>query len=51
MECVGTKESMETAVAIACQGGSIGYVGVPHGSEQLDPSLVLDLTVDLDGVP
>ncbi len=86
MECVGTKESMDTAIAIARPGGSIGYVGVPHGSEQLnlmrlffgtialrgggapvraflpelladvlagrlDPSPVLDLTVDLDGVP
>ncbi len=86
MECVGSKESMETAIAIARPGGSIGYVGVPHGSEQinllrlffnhialrgggapvraflsellvdvlagrLDPSAVLDLTVDLDGVP
>ncbi len=86
MECVGTKEAMETAVAIARPGGSIGYVGAPHGSEQLnlgrlfgsnialrggvapvraylsellaevlagrlDPSPVLDLTVDLDGVP
>ena len=34
MECVGTKESMDTAIAIARPGGSIGYVGVPHGSEQ-----------------
>src|SRR6266480_7143758 len=86
MECVGTKASMDTAVAIARPGGSIGYVGVPHGIEQinlerlffghitlrggsapvraylpelladvlagrLDPSPVLDLTVDLDGVP
>ncbi len=86
MECVGSKEAMETALAIARPGGSIGYVGVPHGSEQinlmrpffdhltlrggsapvraflpellsdvlagrLDPSPVLDLTVDLDGVP
>jgi len=86
LECVGTKESMDTAIAIARPGGSIGYVGVPHGIEQinlmrlfsgtialrgggapvraflpelladvlagrLDPSPVLDLTVDLDGVP
>jgi threonine dehydrogenase-like Zn-dependent dehydrogenase len=77
---------MDTAIAIARPGGSIGYVGVPHGIEQinlerlffghialrggsapvraflpelladvlagrLDPSPVLDLTVDLDGVP
>src|SRR6266566_5579716 len=33
MECVGTKESMDTAIATARPGGSIGYVGVPHGSE------------------
>src|SRR5438128_8302917 len=86
LECVGTKESMDTAIAIARPGGSIGYVGVPHRIEQiklerlffghialrggsapvraylpelladvlagrLDPSPVLDLTVDLDGVP
>src|SRR5947208_5874490 len=86
MECVGSKESMDTAIAIARPGGSIGYVGVPHGIERinlerlffgisasevgpqpfghnlpdffaeawtgrLDPSPVLDLTVDLDGVP
>jgi threonine dehydrogenase-like Zn-dependent dehydrogenase len=86
LECVGTKASMDTAVAIARPGGSIGYVGVPHGIEQLNlerlffghialrggsapvlaylpelladvlagrlnPSPVLDLTVDLDGVP
>jgi threonine dehydrogenase-like Zn-dependent dehydrogenase len=86
LECVGTQESMNTAIAIARPGGSIGYVGVAHGIEQLnlerlffghialrgggapvraylpelladvlagrlDPSAVLDLTVDLDGVP
>jgi threonine dehydrogenase-like Zn-dependent dehydrogenase len=86
MECVGSKASMDTAIAIARAGGSIGYVGVPHGVERidvtrlffgtialrgggapvraflpelladvlagrLDPSPVLDLTVDLDGVP
>ena len=74
------------AFAIARPGGIIGFVGVPHGIEQinllrlfsghialrgggapvraylpelladvlagrLDPSAVLDLTVDLDGVP
>lgn len=85
MECVGTKESMETAIAIARPGGSIGYVGVPHGVQidlerlffdhialrggsapvraflpelladvlagRLDPSPVLDRTVDLESVP
>lgn len=32
IEAVGTEQSMRTAVEIARPGGSIGYVGVPHGS-------------------
>ncbi len=86
LECVGTEAAMETAIGIARPGGTVGFVGVPHGSETInlkrmfrhnivlrggvapvraylpalmadviegtiDPSLVLDLTVDLDGVP
>ena len=31
LECVGTKESMDQAVACCRPGGSIGFVGVPHG--------------------
>ena len=87
LECVGSEESMKTAIGIARPGGAVGYVGVPHGSAvgvdlqrlfrqnirlvggvapvrayipelladvlagKLDPSPVLDLTVDLAGVP
>ena len=86
LECVGAESAMATAVKVARPGGTIGYVGVPHGSEKidvaymfmsnialrggvapvrayipellkdviagkLDPSPVLDLTVDLNGVP
>jgi threonine dehydrogenase-like Zn-dependent dehydrogenase len=86
LECVGTEQSMNTAIKITRPGGGIGYVGVPHGSEtinlghmfmsnialrggvaparayipelladvvagKLDPSEVLDVTVDLNGVP
>ncbi|MFJ8076155.1 zinc-dependent alcohol dehydrogenase family protein [Streptomyces sp. NPDC096176] len=32
IEAVGTEQSMGTAVGITRDGGSIGYVGVPHGS-------------------
>lgn len=35
LECVGTNESMQQALAIARPGSMIGYVGVPHGV-QLD---------------
>lgn len=30
LECVGTEQAMDTAVAIARPGGAIGRVGVPH---------------------
>src|ERR671914_221165 len=32
-ECVGTKESMMQAIRATRPGGSIGYVGLPHGVE------------------
>lgn len=31
LECVGTQESMQTAINCARPGSMIGYVGVPHG--------------------
>ena len=31
LECVGTQESMMQAIQVTRPGGSIGYVGVPHG--------------------
>jgi threonine dehydrogenase-like Zn-dependent dehydrogenase len=33
LECVGTGQSMETAVSIARAGSMVGFVGVPHGVE------------------
>lgn len=33
LECVGTSESMMQAIRSTRPGGSIGYVGVPHGVE------------------
>jgi threonine dehydrogenase-like Zn-dependent dehydrogenase len=86
LECVGTVSSLSTAIGITRPGGSVGFVGVPHGKEtielgrmfrsninlrggvaparayipelladvlagKIDPSPVLDVTVDLAGVP
>ncbi len=86
LECVGTQSAVETALDVARDGGTVGYVGVPAGVKgvplskmfgrnialrggvaparaylpelladvaagELDPSPVLDRTVDLDGVP
>ena len=33
LECVGTQESMQQAIRSTRRGGSVGYVGVPHGVE------------------
>jgi len=33
LECVGTDDAMQTAVAVARPGGQVGFVGVPHGVE------------------
>ncbi|TGQ87074.1 IMP dehydrogenase, partial [Mesorhizobium sp. M1C.F.Ca.ET.204.01.1.1] len=30
LECVGTAESFDQALAVSRPGGTIGYVGVPH---------------------
>ncbi len=86
LECVGNKQAMDIAFGIARTGGTIGFVGQPHGTDvvnirrmfldnvrlhgglapvrayvpdlmpdvlagTLDPSPVLDMTVDLDSVP
>jgi threonine dehydrogenase-like Zn-dependent dehydrogenase len=31
LECVGTQEAMQQAIQCTRPGGSVGYVGVPHG--------------------
>ncbi|SFS92769.1 zinc-dependent alcohol dehydrogenase family protein [Halostagnicola kamekurae] len=33
MECVGAASAMNTAIAVARPGGTVGYVGVPYGVE------------------
>ena len=33
LECVGTRQAMDTALSVARPGSMVGYVGVPHGVE------------------
>jgi threonine dehydrogenase-like Zn-dependent dehydrogenase len=33
LECVGTGQAMDTALAISRPGSVVGYVGAPHGVE------------------
>ncbi|MFD4143630.1 zinc-dependent alcohol dehydrogenase family protein [Streptomyces sp. NPDC058572] len=50
IEAVGTEQSMRTAVEITRDGGTIGYVGVPHGSGTgLDLGVMFDRNISLRG--
>src|SRR5438309_4489914 len=50
LECVGTQESMMQAIHCTRPGGSVGYVGVPHGVE-LDGEQLFYTHVRLHGGP
>src|ERR687895_107881 len=50
LECVGTQESMMQAIEAARPGGSVGYVGVPHGVS-LDGQQLFFTHVRLHGGP
>ncbi len=50
LECVGTQESMMQAIHATRPGGSIGYVGVPHGVE-LDGEKLFFTHTHLHGGP
>jgi len=50
LECVGTQESMMQAIRSTRPGGSVGYVGVPHGAE-LDGEKLFYTHVHLHGGP
>jgi threonine dehydrogenase-like Zn-dependent dehydrogenase len=50
LECVGTQESMTQAIRSTRPGGSVGYVGVPHGVT-LDGTDLFFTHVHLHGGP
>ena len=50
LECVGTQESMLQAIRATRPGGSVGYVGVPHGVS-LDGQQLFFSHVRLHGGP
>lgn len=50
LECVGTEESMMQAIRSTRPGGSIGYVGVPHGVS-IDTQKLFFALVRLHGGP
>lgn len=50
LECVGTRESMLQAIHCTRPGGSIGYVGLPHGVE-LDGAMLFSSQTGMLGGP
>ena len=48
LECVGTDQSMQTAFLVARPGGTVGFVGAPHGVE-LPVRRMFDRNVGLAG--
>ncbi|MXR22029.1 zinc-binding dehydrogenase, partial [Halobacterium bonnevillei] len=51
MECVGAAAAMDTAIAVCRPGGTVGYVGVPHGvdDEGLDVFSLFTDNIALNG--
>jgi threonine dehydrogenase-like Zn-dependent dehydrogenase len=48
LECVGTGQSMRTAIGVARAGSMVGYVGIPHGVE-LPIEQMFFMTIGLRG--
>lgn len=49
LECVGTAESMEQALACVRPGGALGFVGVPHGNEGLSLGVLFSKNISVAG--
>jgi threonine dehydrogenase-like Zn-dependent dehydrogenase len=49
LECVGTKESMDQALAATRPGGTVGYVGAPSGGSELPIRALFNRNVGVNG--
>jgi len=49
LECVGTKESMDTALDVVRGGGRVGFVGVPHLAPELSVRRLFDRNITIGG--
>lgn len=49
LECVGAQGAFDTAIAIIRDGGTIGYVGVPHAVDGLDIGRLFGRNIGLRG--
>jgi threonine dehydrogenase-like Zn-dependent dehydrogenase len=49
LECVGTQQAMDTAIAITRDGGTVGFVGVPAEVEGIPPRPVFGRNLGVRG--
>ena len=49
LECVGTKQSMDTALDVVRGGGRVGFVGVPNGGPELSVRRLFDRNLTIGG--
>ncbi|NKX56694.1 zinc-dependent alcohol dehydrogenase family protein [Arthrobacter mobilis] len=49
LECVGTKEAMDQAVACTRPGGNIGFVGSPSGGSELNVRQLFNKNITIGG--
>lgn len=51
VEAVGNQKSLELAVGVARPGGTVSFVGVPHGVEQVPVEEIFHKHITLRGGP
>jgi threonine dehydrogenase-like Zn-dependent dehydrogenase len=49
IECVGTQSAYDTAISVVRDGGTVGYVGVPHAVEGIDIGMLFGRNIGLRG--
>lgn len=49
LECVGTAEAMDQAIRSVRPGGMVGYVGMPHGEQELPIQRMFNYNVGANG--
>jgi threonine dehydrogenase-like Zn-dependent dehydrogenase len=49
IECVGMQAAFDTALDLVRVGGSMGFVGVPHGVESVSPKKIFDKGMRIAG--
>ena len=49
LECVGNKSSMDVAFGIARPGGTVGFVGQPHGTDVVNIRRMYGFNIGLRG--